>query len=225
MLQGNSSTARWPVQPVCLLELAQSRQGAAPAAVHAPCDTRTNCLPALSLFPTCISSLLGHPCRTTSFFRAAYAACWATQHSRKRTAAAVSEAVVQAGAALLPLAANTASPAARSKHSPTLTIIHRYLALAAAGRILNICVTAYDTREPSRLLNYLTAPNVRGFGGRCAYGCCCGCAVVVVPRRGGVRGNAILHVRLLQERLFGATAAGPPAGSRRHPCPAVLASC
>ncbi|KAL4443669.1 hypothetical protein ABPG75_011406 [Micractinium tetrahymenae] len=29
-----------------------------------------------------------------------------------------------------------------------------------SGRILNISVTAHDTQEPSRLLNYLTAPNV-----------------------------------------------------------------
>ena len=31
-----------------------------------------------------------------------------------------------------------------------------------AGRILNVMVSAADTREPPRLLNYLTAPNVSG---------------------------------------------------------------
>lgn len=33
-------------------------------------------------------------------------------------------------------------------------------AYARTGRILNICVVAADTTEPSRLLNYLSAPNV-----------------------------------------------------------------
>ena len=31
---------------------------------------------------------------------------------------------------------------------------------AAAGRVLNVSVTAADTNEPPRLLNYLTAPHV-----------------------------------------------------------------
>ena len=34
-------------------------------------------------------------------------------------------------------------------------------AFLRTGRTLNIAVTAADTEEPSRLLNYLTAPNVR----------------------------------------------------------------
>lgn len=33
-------------------------------------------------------------------------------------------------------------------------------AFARSGRVLNVAVVAADTREPSRLLNYLTAPNV-----------------------------------------------------------------
>jgi TAG lipase / steryl ester hydrolase / phospholipase A2 / LPA acyltransferase len=33
-------------------------------------------------------------------------------------------------------------------------------AYARSGRVLNIAVVAADTREPCRLLNYLTAPNV-----------------------------------------------------------------
>ena len=32
-------------------------------------------------------------------------------------------------------------------------------ALCCTGRILNVAVTAADTKEPPRLLNYLTAPN------------------------------------------------------------------
>lgn len=40
---------------------------------------------------------------------------------------------------------------------PTLTFAEAY---QRSGRILNISVTAADTREPPRLLNYLTAPSV-----------------------------------------------------------------
>ncbi len=32
--------------------------------------------------------------------------------------------------------------------------------IVSAGRVLNVAVTAADTNEPSRVLNYLTAPDV-----------------------------------------------------------------
>lgn len=34
------------------------------------------------------------------------------------------------------------------------------MSLCRAGRVLNVTVTAADTNEPPRLLNYLTAPHV-----------------------------------------------------------------
>lgn len=34
------------------------------------------------------------------------------------------------------------------------------VAVASAGRVLNVAVSAADTNEPPRVLNYMTAPNV-----------------------------------------------------------------
>lgn len=39
-------------------------------------------------------------------------------------------------------------------------LLPSFSSAAAAGRVLNVSVTAADTNEPPRLLNYLTAPHV-----------------------------------------------------------------
>lgn len=59
------------------------------------------------------------------------------------------------------------------------SLIGNYTFLEAyerTGRILNVSVCPADTNEPARLLNYLTAPQVRPAAAAAAAECPCGWA-------------------------------------------------